>query len=131
MEKKMKSVKCIICEKELEKDVTLGDVKPTDIIEPIYDGLSCRSYGNYGSQVYDPMADGQFLLFYICDDCMVKKGDLVTYVRYIKKSINLDEKTFSQKIKEDQENEKKYKKSDLSKKFDDMNRSLRKNISRR
>ena len=39
-----------------------------------------RSSGDYGSTVYDSIADDQFLEVVICDDCIVEKNDLIEEV---------------------------------------------------
>jgi hypothetical protein len=55
---------CFKCEKELTS------FQPN---QP-YDAVSFTSYGQYGSQVFDPM-DHSFLEIHICDDCLTKAGD--------------------------------------------------------
>jgi hypothetical protein len=66
-------MKCFDCGKELEK-CEHGI---------IYGGLWCRSYGNYGSTLYDPLSDfsNEYLEFVICDDCMKLKADRVQWKR--------------------------------------------------
>lgn len=38
-------------------------------------GIACTSYGNYGSEVYDPM-NGEFLEFNLCDTCVSWAGNV-------------------------------------------------------
>jgi hypothetical protein len=98
-EVKSKEVKCIICFKKLTREHY--DEKPTDTITPVYDGLVCRSYGNYGSRLYDPMVGKEFLEFYICDKCMEKKSKMVSWIKYKKESVAEDYKTFDCRLKEE------------------------------
>lgn len=60
------SFPCIICGKALSR-VHTYEAQPED-------GVMCTTYGNYGSTVFDPMANGVHLSFNICDDCLVAAG---------------------------------------------------------
>jgi len=66
-------VQCIACEKELSAEFHRNNPP-----EMIYGGIYCSSIGNFGSREYD-MSPGE-LVFYLCDDCLVKKGQLVRHV---------------------------------------------------
>ena len=64
-----KVLPCIVCDKPL---------KPieTDIMNIPDDSNVFRTYGQYGSTVFDPM-DGTFLEINICDECVKKKKDSI------------------------------------------------------
>jgi hypothetical protein len=81
-----KKVKCLACGKKLTIEVFQED--PGDSISIVYNGLICRASGNYGSAVFDPLAErinGEsssiYLEFVICDDCVRKNGRTINYVR--------------------------------------------------
>ena len=57
---------CIACGKQLHNVFD-------DCENQASDGLAFRSYGQYGSRVFDPM-DGQFLEVNICDSCLQAYG---------------------------------------------------------
>jgi len=39
-----------------------------------------RSYGNYGSGVFDPVRDNLYAEIVICDECLVRKGRIANVV---------------------------------------------------
>jgi hypothetical protein len=41
------------------------------------DGLHFRTYGHYGSVIFDPMGTGEYLDVAICDLCIMKNLDSV------------------------------------------------------
>ena len=58
---------CIICKREVENwDEAYPEDKPQ--IHPI-DGTVFRTYGHYGSSVFDPM-DASYLEVVFCDPCL-------------------------------------------------------------
>ena len=58
---------CIVCNTEVENwDEAYPDNEPQ--IHPIL-GTLFRTYGHYGSTVFDPM-DGSYLEIVICDECL-------------------------------------------------------------
>lgn len=59
-------LRCIVCDGGLLPAFEeLNSVQPTQ-------GVVCHTYGNYGSTAFDPL-DGSYLLFLVCDDCLVRK----------------------------------------------------------
>jgi hypothetical protein len=66
-------IPCISCGKELDnweyenRDGTKVEVHPMC-------GLHFRTYGHYGSTVFDPM-NGTYLDIAICDECLTKNLD--------------------------------------------------------
>lgn len=62
----MKTVTCIICEKEVE-NMTYEGGDPNGV-HPM-DGTAFTSYGHYGSTVFDPM-DGSTITLVICNGCL-------------------------------------------------------------
>lgn len=58
---------CIVC------GSVLTNVEPHVENQPD-GGLTCITYGQYGSTVFVPM-NGEFLEFNVCDPCMVKAGE--------------------------------------------------------
>lgn len=65
----IKTLSCIVCEKELESALP---EKIQDVNQP-YAGTTFFAYGQYGSTIFDPM-DGSSLEINICDDCLDKKA---------------------------------------------------------
>lgn len=59
----MKTIPCIVCDKDLE------NWEYTNSFHPL-DGLHFKSYGHYGSAVFDPM-DGSSLDIAVCDECLI------------------------------------------------------------
>ena len=69
-------IHCIVCSKELdnlEYDNSRGDKVE---VHPM-DGLRFRTYGHYGSTIFDPMGPGEYLDVAICDLCIKKNLDKV------------------------------------------------------
>ena len=60
---------CLICERAIGAD---------DIA--VHDATVWRSDGNFGSKVYDSLAGDVFLEAFVCDDCLLKKKELVEEV---------------------------------------------------
>lgn len=60
----MKEVECIKCGKTSRNFSEDG-------IHPIDSALVFRSYGNFGSTVFDPL-DGSYIDIVVCDTCMVE-----------------------------------------------------------
>jgi len=72
--------KCFICNKSLKREISSSD---PNTIWPVYDGISFRATGNYGSTVFDPITDDGFLEILICDECIKKKSKQIKRVRNI------------------------------------------------
>lgn len=69
-------IPCIVCSKELdnlEYDNSKGDKVE---VHPM-SGLHFRTYGHYGSAIFDPMGTGEYLDVAICDLCIMKNLDNV------------------------------------------------------
>lgn len=70
------TIECVVCSKELEnmqyenREGNLVEVHPMG-------GLHFRSFGHYGSVIFDPMGTGEYLDIAICDRCFMKKLDKV------------------------------------------------------
>lgn len=61
-------VPCLLCEQDIQMICPRHTLK--DIEEASFDrGVECRTYGNYGSQVWDTYGT---IFFAICDGCLVK-----------------------------------------------------------
>jgi hypothetical protein len=57
---------CIVCAAEVENwDIAHPD---KDVVHPI-GGTVFRTYGHYGSSVFDPM-DASYLEIVVCDECL-------------------------------------------------------------
>jgi hypothetical protein len=67
---------CLACGKELDNLEYTTRSKGTKIEVHPMGGLHFRTYGNYGSTVFDPM-DGTYLDIAICDVCVTKNIDKV------------------------------------------------------
>lgn len=63
-------IPCLSCGKELDNlDYNMKDGKRVEV-HPM-NGLHFRTYGHYGSTIFDPM-DGSYLDIAICDGCVMK-----------------------------------------------------------
>jgi hypothetical protein len=68
MAKKGKVMHCIKCQKTLDK---IEENHPGG-------GIVCHSYGNYGSTVFDSVFGEEYLVFFICDECLkASKEDIL------------------------------------------------------
>lgn len=73
---------CIKCNKELKSCFD-------DAVQPL-GGTAFRTYGHYGSTVFDPM-DGSYLDIVVCDECLSSrpdctyKGKNTNYQTYLEK----------------------------------------------
>jgi len=68
-------IPCIVCSKEL--DNMEYDMKGKKVEVHPMGGLSFRTYGHYGSVIFDPMGTGEYLDIAICDLCIMKNLDAV------------------------------------------------------
>ena len=68
--------KCIVCEE---------DVNLEEKFNLLYDATRWTSTGNFGSMVYDPVSEHEYLEVYICDKCLKKKQKLAKEVRFVDK----------------------------------------------
>lgn len=74
--KKRCKIACIVCDKKLDNmEYEMRDKKPIEV-HPM-DGLHFRTYGNYGSVIFDPIGTGETLDVAICDLCIMKNLDKV------------------------------------------------------
>jgi hypothetical protein len=60
------SFPCLICGKRLDRMFDEHEAQPDD-------GVMCRTGGNYGSTIFDPVG-GEVIDFNICDPCFVQAG---------------------------------------------------------
>ncbi len=67
--------KCLICEKEIQVDAIAA-----------YNATFWTTSGNYGSGVYDPLNGRVFLEAIICDECLLRKKELIEEVVVIQPS---------------------------------------------
>ena len=69
-------IECIVCSKELDNlEYEMRDNKKVEV-HPM-NGLHFRTYGHYGSVIFDPMGTGESLDIAICDLCVMKNLDKV------------------------------------------------------
>ena len=69
-------IHCIACSKELDNlEYEMRDSKKVEV-HPM-NGLHFRTYGHYGSVIFDPMGTGESLDIAICDLCVMKNLDKV------------------------------------------------------
>lgn len=71
---KINVIKCFCCDKDL--DNWKYKVKDKRVEVHPMNGLAFRSYGHYGSTVFDPM-NGTSIDIGICDDCIKSRRDKV------------------------------------------------------
>jgi len=72
-------LRCISCDKKLKEIMSPSDNHPND-------ACAFKSYGNYGSTIFDPMSDSEFLEINVCDECLKRKRDQVYHVRLKKRA---------------------------------------------
>lgn len=76
MSKTYNTIDCIVCSKELDNlQYEMRDGRPVEV-HPM-GGLHFRTYGHYGSTIFDPMGTGEYLDIAICDPCIMKNLDNV------------------------------------------------------
>jgi hypothetical protein len=68
-------IDCIACGEEL--DNLEYDMKDKIVEVHPMGGLHFRTYGHYGSSIFDPMGTGEYLDLAICDLCIMKNLDKV------------------------------------------------------
>jgi hypothetical protein len=68
----MKKVTCIRCDIELENI----ERHRKDTVQP-YDGIAFNSRGHYGSGIFDPMGEPEYLELVICDVCVMENLDKI------------------------------------------------------
>ncbi len=69
-------IACIVCSKELDNlQYEMRDGKQVEV-HPM-GGLHFRSFGHYGSTIFDPIGTGEYLDVAICDLCIMKSLDSV------------------------------------------------------
>ena len=74
--KTVNKIPCIVCHKELNNlDYDMRGGKRVEV-HPM-NGLHFRTYGHYGSTIFDPMGTGEYLDVAICDYCIMKNLDKV------------------------------------------------------
>ena len=62
------SIPCLLCEKDVQ--MRAPETSLADIERASFDyGVECRTYGNYGSQVWDMSGT---IFFVICDGCLIQ-----------------------------------------------------------
>jgi hypothetical protein len=67
----MDVVECIVCNKRLDNTFAQeGNVQPMD-------GLRFRTYGHYGSTVFDPVTTGESLVIAVCDACILENHNRI------------------------------------------------------
>lgn len=69
-------IPCIVCSKELDNLNYENQNGDTVEVHPM-GGLHFRTYGHYGSVIFDPMGTGEYLDIAICDLCIMKNLDAV------------------------------------------------------
>jgi len=62
--------KCIICKKTLEGEKGILDKNKFNYWDVLYDGVTFKAAGNYGTTVFDPLHDESYLELYLCDECI-------------------------------------------------------------
>lgn len=75
---------CLVCDKAVEVDDDHTQFGDCLTIFPVYDGVLCRVYGNFGSTKYDPLNEDEVLHFVVCDECLVAKADKIQREQFVK-----------------------------------------------
>lgn len=71
--------RCVCCGAKITLDQVEKKLK-MDSWHVAYGGIICRSRGNFGSTIFDPMTSDEFLEFYLCDKCVKRKARQITRV---------------------------------------------------
>lgn len=76
---------CLCCHKPMEYENIGGTERKHNHIGIVYDGVICRTYGNFGSTTFDPSPgeDLQFIEFVICDDCFAFHFDALMKSEFV------------------------------------------------
>jgi hypothetical protein len=84
---------CFVCGKKLKTAIPDETNLPFGATINLPFGATVfKTYGNYGSTVFDPM-DQSFLELNICDECLIKNRDLVLRGKYMRPPITEAEYT--------------------------------------
>jgi hypothetical protein len=76
MLKPYNKIPCIVCSEQLDNlQYEIQDGKQVEV-HPM-GGLAFRTYGHYGSTIFDPMGTGEYLDVAICDRCIMKNLDKI------------------------------------------------------
>lgn len=70
-------ISCLSCNKELNNMEYTSRSGETKVEVHPMDGLHFRTYGHYGSTIFDPLGTGEYLDIAICDVCIMKNLDKV------------------------------------------------------
>lgn len=77
MSKIENTIGCMVCGKELNNlDYEMRSTGKRVEVHPM-GGLHFRTYGHYGSSIFDPIGTGEYLDIAICDLCIMKNLDKV------------------------------------------------------
>ena len=71
------TIKCFKCDVEMKNWEYYTPQEEFIAVHPIDNGLSFRTYGHYGSTIFDPIGAGESLDVAICDLCIMKNLDKV------------------------------------------------------
>jgi len=85
---------CFCCEKDIDHAGPEGD---DQFNNPPNDATYWRTYGNYGSTVFDGGEfTGEQLEMYICDECLKKKSQHVYHFKVVNRNVE-NVKLFSER----------------------------------
>jgi len=65
-------ISCMVCDKALDNMEYTSRSNGTKVEVHPMNGLHFRTYGHYGSTIFDPMGTGEYLDVAICDECIMK-----------------------------------------------------------
>lgn len=71
------TIKCFKCDVEMKNWEYFTPQEEFIEVHPIDSGLSFRTYGHYGSTIFDPVGTGEYLDVAICDYCVMKNLEKV------------------------------------------------------
>lgn len=91
-ESEYQRLKCICCNRVVESEANPNPF----VVSPVYGGLRFRTYGNYGSSVFDPMPVEceDMLEIVICDQCIKKKASRVTVIKNVRRKTTATREEF-------------------------------------
>jgi len=74
---------CLVCDKEVDVD---DAGRESGSIQPAYNATVWRTWGNYGSTLFDPMLGDVYLEAVVCDNCLKAKKSQMELIRVRKRT---------------------------------------------
>lgn len=96
------TTKCVVCDQELKMHEEKSRPEKLEHWGMLSGGIICRSRGNYGSTLYDPMDVDEYIEFYLCDECIKSNAKKIRRAVVGVRSEGMDEYFAKEKAIRDQ-----------------------------